>query len=149
MSASAFSLLASFARRGSACVVAIAIAAMTGGCSGMPHGQDGVTAVQFPDMVVPAGLHLVDRAHESHSLEAASWRQGRFVYSGNVRAEDAAAYVRQQMPRHNWELVLDDAVDPNAAKLRYVRGYYAAEYSFSRVEGRTQLVVDYGTDYSR
>lgn len=118
-------------------------------CSGLPRGQDGVTAIQFPDMVVPDGLRLVDNAHQSHSVEAASWRQGRFVYSGTVRAEDAAGYVREQMPRHNWRLVADESRGPNGATLRYQRGYYAAEYTFSRANGRTQLVVEYDTDYSR
>lgn len=122
---------------------------LLGSCSGLPRGKDGVTAIQFQDMVVPAGLRLIDDAHQSHSLEAASWRQGRFVYSGRVQPAEAASYVRQRMPLHNWELVTDEAPKPNEAHLRYVRGYYAAEYTFSRRDGRTQLVVDYGMDYSR
>lgn len=126
----------------------VAIAALAA-CSGLPRGQDGVTAIQFRDVVVPAGLRLLDDAHQSHSVEAASFRQGRFVYMGTVHPADAAGYVRQRMPQHNWQLVSEENPDPNTTTLRYVRGYYAATYAFTRTDGRTQLVVDYDTDYSR
>lgn len=111
--------------------------------------NDGVSASQFKDVVVPAGLRLLDGAHESHSIEAASWRLGHFVYSGSVPDEEAASYVRQRMPQHNWELVVDERVDENTTKLRFLRGHYAAEYRFIRQDGRTQMVVDYQTDYAR
>jgi len=132
----------------------LASIAWFGACAGpLPPGEDGVTAVQFQDMVVPAGLRLIDDSHQSHSIEAASWRHGRFVYSGTVRLADAADYVRERMPQHNWTLV-EDAVsggqpDSVTTTLRYQRGYYATEYTFSRAEGRTHLVVRYETDYTR
>lgn len=123
-----------------------------GACSGpLPRGQDGVTSVQFRDMVVPDGLLLIDDSHQSHSQEAASWRQGRFVYSGTVKPVEAAGYVRERMPLHNWSLIKDETSngEPVTTTLRYERGYYSAEYKFSRIDGRTQLVVEYDTDYTR
>ncbi|MFO1076540.1 MAG: hypothetical protein U1E73_02305 [Planctomycetota bacterium] len=108
-----------------------------------------MNSIQFQDVVVPEGLRMVDDAHQSHSVEQASWRFGRFVYLGAVRPADAASYVRQRMPLHNWELVTDEAKDATTTRLQYRRGYYCAEYSFTLSEGRTQLVVDYTTDYTR
>lgn len=130
-------LLAAFVC-GSACVETVA------------RGEDGVQAVQFKDMVVPAGLRLLDDSHQSHSVETSGWRQGRFVYSGLVQPAEAASYVRERMPLHNWELVKDEttAVEPVTTTMRFLRGYYVAEYRFTRVDGRTQLVVDYDTDYT-
>jgi hypothetical protein len=96
-------------------------------------------------------MQLLEDAHQSHSVEAASWRQGRFVYGGLVAPADAASYVRERMPLHNWELVKDETTEtqPITTTLRFVRGDYVAEYAFTRVEGRTQLVVDYDTNYTR
>ncbi|MCR9244436.1 MAG: hypothetical protein NXI31_05350 [bacterium] len=126
---------------------AIVVGLLLTGCQGLPRGKDGVTAVQFRDMVVPDGLHVVDNAHQSHSVEAASWRMGRFVYTGKVRAEEAASYVRQRMPLHSWKLVQETKPQPTQTRLRYERGYYSAEYTFTRRGGHTQLVVDYTTEY--
>lgn len=117
------------------------------GCASAPR-DEVVAATQFQDIVVPDGLRLIDDAHESASVEAASYRQGHFVYSGSTRREEAANYVRQRMPQHNWVLVADEAVDANTNRLRFVRGHYSAEYKFIRMDGRMQMVVDYQTDYS-
>lgn len=114
-----------------------------------PRESDGVTASQFKDVVVPAGLRLLDDTHQSHSVAAASWRLGHFVYAGATPRDDAANYVRQRMPQHNWEKIVDETIDENTTRLRFVRGHYAAEYRFIRQDGRTQMVVDYQTDYSR
>lgn len=127
----------------------LASVALFGACSSpLPRGEDGVNALQFQDVVVPDGLRLVDDAHQSHSSEAGSYRQGRFLYMGQVRPTDAAAYVRQRMPLHNWELVADEAKDASTTRLQYRRGYYCAEYTFTLTEGRTQMVVDYTTEYA-
>lgn len=112
-------------------------------------GEDGVSAVQFQDVVVPSGLRLIDGSHESASREIAGWRQGRFVYQGDTRIEDAIAYVRQRMPQHNWEATGSENLEPPGCKLHFARGIYSAEYTFERREGVTQMVVDYRTDYSR
>ena len=123
-----------------------------GACTG-PASQDGdgVNSVQFRDMVIPSGLRLIDAAHESHSAATGQWRHGRFVYGGLVEPDEAAAYVRQQMPRHNWELVKDETTSkhPRTTTMRYVRGQYVAEYVIARIDGRTQMVIEYDTDYTR
>lgn len=129
-------------------VVALLPLIPLGGCSSAPTSNESVQANQFQDVVVPAGLRLVDDAHESHSAQAASWRMGHFLYTGSVRSEEAVNYVRQRMPQHNWELVADEVVDTNTTRLRFVRGLYSAQYQFIRQDGRTQMVVDYQTDYT-
>ena len=143
-------------RTGSSLVAPALVAALVAGagflgsCSStQPREDDGVSASQFKDVVVPAGFRLLDDAHESHSIEAASWRLAHYVYTGTVPGEEATSYVRQRMPQHNWELVADEKVDENTTRLRFLRGHYAAEYRFIRQDGRTQMVVDYQTDYSR
>lgn len=134
-------------------VVALAVlvgapAMMLSGCASEPQPDETVTASQFKDVVVPDGLRLVDDAHQSHSVEAANWRLGHFVYAGTMRRDDAVNYVRQRMPQHNWVLAGEEAVDDNTTRLRFTRGHYAAEYKFVRFEGRLQMVVDYRTDYT-
>ena len=129
-------------------IATIAALAVLAACQGLPRGQEGVTSVQFQDVVVPDGLHIVDSAYQSHSIEAASSRFGRYVYSGAVRAEDAASYVRERLPLHNWTLVHEDTKNSDQTKLRFERGYYVQEYLFTRRDGRTEMVVDYTTDYS-
>lgn len=131
--------------------VAVAVTPMAAivlsGCVSSPR-DEVISAKQFQDIVVPDGLNLVDNAHESHSNENASYRMGHFVYTGSTRREEAVTYVRQRMPQHSWVLVADDAVDENTNRLRFVRGYYSAEYKFTRMDGRMQMVVDYRTDYT-
>ena len=108
----------------------------------------GVSAAQFQDMVVPDGFRLRDAAHESYSREEVGWRHGHFVYSGSDAMEAALGYVRQNMPRHSWQIVKDEVVN-NAVHLRFERGVYSADYTFSRSDGATQMVIAYTTDYSR
>ena len=93
--------------------------------------------------VIPA-----DTASMTSMAMPASYRMGHFVYTGSTRREEAVTYVRQRMPQHSWVLVADDAVDQNTNRLRFVRGYYSAEYKFTRMDGRMQMVVDYRTDYT-
>ena len=130
------------------CLMAMLPLLQLAGCSSAPTANEAVNAGQFQDVVVPTGLRLVDEAHESHSVQAANWRLGHFLYTGSARAEDAANYVRQRMPQHGWELVADEVVDPVTTRLRFVRGLYSAEYRFIRQDGRIQMVVDYKTDYT-
>lgn len=118
------------------------------GCASEPQPDETVTASQFKDVVVPAGLRLVDDAHQSHSVEAANWRLGHFVYAGTMHRDDAVNYVRQRMPQHNWVLAGEGAIDENTTRLLFTRGHYAAEYKFVRIDGRLQMVVDYRTDYT-
>ena len=119
-----------------------------GGCESEPQPRETVTATQFQDVVVPAGLRLIDDSHQSHSVEAAGWRMGHFIYAGPLQRDEAISYVRQRMPQHSWELVADEVVDETTTRLRFVRGHYSAEYKFVRMDGRVQMVVDFQTDYT-
>lgn len=112
-------------------------------------GSSAVGSRQFKDVVVPAGFQLRDREHESFSREEATWRHGRFIYSGRDQVDSASAYVQRRMPQHSWKLVSQEAVDENGVRLRFERGIYSADYMISKREGLTQMVVDYSTDYSR
>jgi hypothetical protein len=123
--------------------------AWVAGCMTEPAAADGVSAVQFQDVVVPTGLRLNDVAHRSYSRQEADWRHGRFEYIGSVELEPAAAYVRERMPQHSWTKVQDEQVPDVGLKLRFERGKYRADYTFARSEGATVMVVDYTTDYSR
>jgi len=104
--------------------------------------------IQFQDVVVPAGLRLIDGQRQSHSVEAASYRHAHYLYSGTVRPEEAIGYVRLRMPQHKWQLAAEEEVDENTVRLRFVRGQYSADYSFTYTGGVLQMVVDYKTDYS-
>jgi hypothetical protein len=110
----------------------------------------GVSAVQFQDVVVPSGLKLRDAGHESYAREEAGWRQAHLVYSGSVKIEDAMGYVRQRMPQHNWTALAEEALPDSGTRLRFERGVYSADYTFSSSrEGSTQMVVEYRTDYAK
>lgn len=114
-----------------------------------PSREHGVSAVQFQDVVVPSGMQLRDEAHESHSRDDAGHRQAHYVYIGQTRVEDAIAYVRERMPQHSWAVVSEDKNEDTGVRIRFERGIYRADYSFTRTEGSTLMVVDYSTDYSR
>jgi len=131
-------------------ILASAVLAMcaTGCATKAEREGHGVSVTQFQDMVVPTGFQLQDAAHESYSREEVGWRDGHFVYSGAPSLETALGYVRQHMPRHSWQIVKDETVN-EAVHLRFERGIYSADYTFSRRDGATQMVVVYNTDYSR
>jgi hypothetical protein len=119
------------------------------GCASDPATTDGVSAVQFQDVVVPTGLRLRSGAHESYSREEASWRHGHFEYVGPTDVRAAADYVRERMPQHSWAKVQDTAPTEASFQLRFERGIYRADYNLTRSDGATVMVVDYTTDFSR
>jgi hypothetical protein len=105
----------------------------------------GVSAVQFQDYVVPEGMNIHDRNHESYSREEAGWRFGHFVYTGQTRVDDACSHLLLRMPQHSWRLVTDEQVDPTTRKLRFARGRYVVDYVLKRQDGATEMVIDYKT----
>jgi hypothetical protein len=110
----------------------------------------GVSAVQFQDVVVPSGFQLRETGHESYAREEAGWRQAHLVYHGSIKLEDAMGYVRQRMPQHNWTSLTEEALPDSGVRLRFERGIYSADYTFSSSrEGATQMIVDYKTDYAK
>lgn len=125
----------------------VPLVAMLSACATDP-AADGVSAVQFQDVVVPSGLVLRDNAHESYSREEASWRRGHFVYGGQTDLQAAANYVRERMPQHSWSKMRDEQDQEAGIRLGFVRGIYRADYVFSRTDGSTLMVVEYTTDYA-
>jgi|688.fasta_scaffold24734_7 hypothetical protein len=140
--------------RSIACRAATAPAALfacllgLGACAVEPDDSTTVQAVQFQDVVVPSGLKIRDGQHQSYSREEAGWRHARYEYAGQMEVATAANYVRERMPQHGWAKAQDEA-GAEATKLRFDRGFYRAEYTFTRSEGATVMVVDYTTDYTR
>lgn len=130
-------------------VAAIVAAAVFAGCAADPMTTEGVGATQFQDVVVPSGMRLRESGHESHSQEAGAWRMGHFVYFGAVDVPQAANYVRERMPQHGWAKTRDEETGEGGMRMLFERGIYTADYSFSRSEGSTMMIVDYATDYSR
>jgi hypothetical protein len=133
--------------------LAVAFAMVAGAFAGCgaadPSLAHGVTAMQFQDVVVPDDLMLRDSEHESWSRDDAGWRQGHFVYTGQARVDVAAGYVRERMPQHGWVAEGEQQLEDGSLQLRFLRGDYAASYTFNRKNGATSMVVDYATDYSR
>lgn len=136
------------------CRAAMALAALSaclfglGACAVEPDESTTVQAVQFQDVVVPDGMRIREGQHQSYSREEAGWRHARFEYAGQVEVTTAADYVRERMPQHGWSKAQDEAAEA-ATKIRFERGIYRAEYTFSRSDGATVMVVDYTTDYTR
>lgn len=135
-------------RAAAAVAAALALAAMSA-CALEPDDTTSVLAVQFQDVVVPSGLRIREGRHQSWSREEAGFRHGRFEYYGQNEVASAADYVRERMPQHNWTKVSDAAAENGDLKIRFERDIYRADYTFSRSEGATTMVVDYTTDYSR
>jgi hypothetical protein len=108
--------------------------------------DDGVSAIQFQDIVVPSGMKLQESNHESHSMEASGYRMGHFLYEGMPKVEEASSHILQRMPQHNWTLVSDEKLDEMTRKLKFSRGRYVAEYTLHRQDGVTNLVIDYKTE---
>ncbi len=136
-------------RLASSLALAVGVVAVSSCASPDPTTAYGVSAVQFQDVVVPAGMQLRDSAHESHSRVEASWRKAHFIYSGQTPVQSAVSYVRERMPQHNWTMVAEEQVEEAGVKIRFERGIYSAEYVFSRADGATQMVVDYDTQFQR
>ena len=117
-------------------------------CAVDPASND-VSAVQFQDVVVPTGMRLRDGAHESHSREEHAYRFAHFEYVGSTDLQAAADYVRERMPQHSWTKLQDEDKAEAGLRMLFERGIYRADYTFSRSEGSTVMVVDYTTDFSR
>jgi len=126
----------------------VLLALLTGCESSGGSGELGVTAAQFPDVVVPAGMKLRDRANESYSRDDGGHRMAHLVYSGQAQVVDIEAYLRGRMPSHNWQLVSETKVEEGIV-MKFERSIYSVQYSVARSDGATTMIVDYATDYSR
>jgi hypothetical protein len=126
---------------------AIVAVLLVGACASSASGSGdyGVSAVQFQDFVVPDGMSLVDRYHESYSGEAAGWRFGHFEYVGQTQLQDACSHLLQRMPQHMWRLASDESPDESQRAMKFERGRFCADYKLERKDGVTYMVVDYRT----
>ncbi len=128
---------------------AATLLALLSSCKNSPNAPSddmGVRAIQFQDVVVPAGMTLKVDQHQSASVEEGGWRYGDFTYTGLGRVEDATAYVLERMPQHAWELKADETPDRFTRRLLFTRGRYRADYTIRRTEGITLMTVQYRTD---
>lgn len=116
-------------------------------CQNGPYEPVGVTSLQFDDVVVPSGFRLQD--DESHSREDATFRTGHWLYYGGMHVDEAAMHVTRHMPRHSWSCTVDEQLEEEGKHLRFERGIYTADYRLRRQDGRTEMTVDYETDYTR
>lgn len=119
-------------------------ASLAAGCGLFSSGGDAGTVSLFRDVIFPVGLRVVDDAHQSYAEETAGgYRNAHYLCVGTAPREAAIEQVRQQAPRHSWELVADESLDPNTHRLLFRRGHYSLEYRFLRNDGRLQVLIDY------
>lgn len=92
--------------------------------------DDGVAAIQFSDIPVPAGMKLFERFHRSDSIQVGDYRYGNFVYSGTVPVAEVSQYLRERMPQHGWKLVEREQTEEGEV-LVFRRGPYTARCQLS------------------
>ena len=126
---------------------AILVAALLGACTpvNMIDRRIEVAAAQFQDVPVPAGFRLVDRHHESHSLQLGPYRYGVYRYVGNVPVPSSVSYILDRMPQHAWALIERSGQGTDAERLVFQRDQYRSEYRVFRQESATQIEVDIRT----
>lgn len=119
--------------------------ALSAACS-TPGLGDGVQALQFADIPVPAGMRLQDEYHASDSLQIGDYRYANFLYAGGISVAEASSYMRERMPQHAWQLV-DESGDPQSGQLlRFERGRYRADCQLTRRNARTTLQISVRTE---
>jgi len=123
------------------------VAVICGGCTpvSMIERRVDVSAAQFQDIRVPAGFHLIDRHHESHSLSLGPYRFGVFRYVGSTSVAASVSYVLEHMPQHAWSLVERSGQGTDAERLVFERDHYRSEYHLFRQDSATQIEVDVRT----
>lgn len=124
---------------------ALALLGLTGCMTQVPPDGYGVRAIQFSDVVVPAGMKLREANEESFTLEVGSWRTGHLVYAGTAMVSVVGTQVLERMPRHAWRLMEDQVLNSQTRQLRFERGQYIAQYTIKRQETLTMMIVDYST----
>jgi hypothetical protein len=128
----------------SAAAVFVFLAVVAAGCAGAAASDRepdlGVAAIQFADVPVPAGFHLVGPGHLSHSFEAAGFRYGDFEFTGPMSVSAASTYLKDRMREHGWELRGQEAVD-RGEELRFARTPYETTCRLWRDDTSTRLKV--------
>jgi len=121
-------------------------------CETPPEGPsaDGVSALQFSDIPVPAGLTLRDQQHNSDSAQVGEYRYANFEYSGAIPVAEVSSYLRERMPQHSWELTGEETDAAGNERLSFQRGKYFAECRMARdKKSVTRLHVTVRTSLAR
>jgi hypothetical protein len=103
--------------------------------------RDGVQALQFADIPVPAEMQLQDENHASDSLEIGDYRYANFVYAGSMPIGTVSSYLLERMPQHAWTLVEQTGTANGVLTLRFQRGRYWADCQLSRASSRTRMEI--------
>lgn len=130
--------------------IAAALALALAGCEteiGEPaYGSNGVSAIQFKDLPVPAEFRLLERFHESDSVQAGDYRYGNFTYRGQPSIAEASAFLESRMPQHSWRLIDSQANDDGTEReLVFRRNPYTATCQLSQHDSLTELRIQLRT----
>ncbi len=109
-------------------------------------GEHGVSAGQFSDIPVPAGMRLQERFHKSSSVAVGNFRRASMVYEGSLSIEEASAYMRERMPHHSWALERRETGEKDLEELRFRRGSHVVTCSIRRKELTTTMMVNLRTE---
>ncbi|MHC5062747.1 MAG: hypothetical protein ACYTG5_02090 [Planctomycetota bacterium] len=107
---------------------ALLATALLGSCATetgeIPVADSGVSAIQFADIPVPAGMRLREGRHDSRSFQAGDFRYGDVRYMGMVPVDAAVSYMSERMKLNRWEQA--GPIENIAGKqhLRFVRYPY-------------------------
>lgn len=126
-------------------VILLAISALFSSCRGTGAYDDGVSAIQFSDVVVPDGMTLRNNANQSWSQEATGWRRAHYEYHGRNPIPEVCTYVKERMAQHAW-ILAEEEIARGQARLLFRRGKFTAEYQVHREQSATNMVVEYRTE---
>lgn len=68
-----------------------------------PYSPEVSAALRFRDIPVPVELSIIPE--DSYSFQTETFRAGLLKYQGRMDPEILVNFFKEQMPRHNWELV--------------------------------------------
>lgn len=129
----------------------VSLAILLAGCVGpvaSVEDSSGVTAVQFADVPVPAGMRLI-AGHESHSFQVGDFRHGDFHYSGSVPRADVASYMTRRMALHGWSQVGEAPPDAGILDLKFARHPHTARCEIWQESSVTHLRIAVRTETSK
>ncbi len=111
-----------------ALIPAILVSALLGACATQPgelsEADSGVSAIQFADIPVPAGMRLREGRHDSHSFQAGDFRYGDFRYMGMVPVQAAVSYMGERMKLNRWAQSEPTEIIAGKQHMRFTRYPY-------------------------
>lgn len=109
-------------------------------------GEHGVSANQFSDIPVPAGMKLRERWHKSNSVAVGDFRRADLLYEGSLTIMAASSYMRERMPQHSWALEMRETREKGREELRFRRGSHVVTCSIRREKLITTMTVNLRTE---